>query len=92
MRELLILADALARELDGHTRDIDYCRTKLALPPQVLDPPMLISGNDLCAAGYLAGPQFRDVLIQVRDAQLEGRVTNREQALALAGTLMSPAE
>ena len=47
-------------------------------------PPPLITGDDLTAAGLRPGPVFRRVLDRVYDAQLEQRVTTREQALALA--------
>ena len=88
--ELLWLADAIAREVDGHVRDIDYCRAKLQMPREVLNPPMLISGDDLRAAGYLAGPRFRDVLTRIRDAQLESQIASREEALELARTCSGP--
>jgi poly(A) polymerase len=90
--ELLLLAAAIAREVDGHTRETDYCRAKLQLPADVLNPRMLISGDDLRAAGYRAGPRFREVLTRVRDAQLEAQISNRDEALALARTLLGPAE
>ena len=89
--ELLLLAEAIAREVDGHVRDIDYCRAKLQMPREVLNPPMLISGDDLRAAGYLAGPRFRDVLTRIRDAQLESHIASREEALELARALLGPA-
>ena len=71
--EALTLAEATARAVDGHTDDIEYCRQKLELPRDVLNPHMLINGDDLRAAGFTAGPRFRDVLDRVRDAQLEAR-------------------
>jgi poly(A) polymerase len=88
--ELMMLAETIAREVDGHVCDIDYCRVKLQLPREVLNPPMLISGDDLRAAGYAAGPRFRDVLTHVRDAQLESRIASREEALHLARELLGP--
>ena len=47
-------------------------------------PAPLITGDDLTAAGLTPGPVFKRVLDAVYDAQLEGRVTTHEQALALA--------
>jgi poly(A) polymerase len=47
-------------------------------------PPPLITGDDLTAAGLKPGPVFKRVLDAVYDAQLEDRVTTKEQALALA--------
>ena len=59
-----------------------YTRERLAeLPPEQLRPPPLLTGNDLIAAGYAPGPRFREMLAAVEDAQLEGRLNSREDAL-----------
>jgi poly(A) polymerase len=42
---------------------------------------LLVSGEDLIAAGYKPGPRFKEILSAVEDAQLEGRLQSREQAL-----------
>ena len=42
-----------------------------------------MTGRDLIAAGYQPSPQFKPMLALAEDAQLEGAVTTREQALAL---------
>lgn len=47
-------------------------------------PQPLITGDDLVAAGARPGKGFGGWLDQVYDAQLEGRVTSRDEALALA--------
>lgn len=49
---------------------------------QQLRPPRLISGDDLIAMGYRPGPAFRKILNAVETAQLESRITRREEALA----------
>lgn len=46
-------------------------------------PPRLVTGDDLIARGYRPGPRFKEILEAVLDAQLEGRVRTREEALAL---------
>jgi poly(A) polymerase len=46
-------------------------------------PPRLVSGADLIALGYAPGPRFRQMLDALVDAQLEGTVRTREEALAL---------
>ncbi len=46
-------------------------------------PPLLLTGNDLIAAGYRPGPGFREMLTAAEDAQLEGAVESRDEALAL---------
>lgn len=87
--EALVLAEAVAQVIDHCADDVAYCRTKLELPRNVLHPHMLINGDDLRAAGFSAGPRFRDVLDRVRDAQLEGSISNRDEALQLARHLFT---
>ncbi|MFN4243061.1 MAG: CCA tRNA nucleotidyltransferase [Tepidisphaerales bacterium] len=47
-------------------------------------PPPLLTGDDLAAAGLKPGPLFRRLLDMAYDAQLEGRVGSRGEALTLA--------
>ncbi|HEY3839844.1 MAG TPA: CCA tRNA nucleotidyltransferase [Bryobacteraceae bacterium] len=53
------------------------------LPPEVLKPAPLITGRDLIAAGHRPGPRFGEILTAVEDAQLEGRITSRDDAMEL---------
>lgn len=57
---------------------------ELAATPSGLWPQPFVSGDDLVALGMKPGPRFKEILDGVLDAQLEGRVTNREEALELA--------
>ena len=50
---------------------------------QGVAPTPLITGDDRVAAGYEPGPEFKRVLYEVYDAQLEGRVADRAAALSL---------
>jgi poly(A) polymerase len=52
-----------------------------AIAPDAIRPALLITGGDLIAAGYLPGPRFKEILAQVEDAQLEGRLQSRDSAL-----------
>jgi poly(A) polymerase len=62
----------------------DFCVERLAgLAPAELKPPPLLTGRDLIAAGYRPGPGFSRMLAAVEDAQLEGKVHSREEALDL---------
>jgi poly(A) polymerase len=54
-----------------------------AEPPVELRPAPLLTGDDLIAAGYKPSPQFKPMLALAEDAQLEGSVTTRDEALAL---------
>jgi poly(A) polymerase len=47
-------------------------------------PPPFLTGDDLTGAGFSPGPIFRRILERVYDAQLEGRIADRSQALELA--------
>lgn len=59
-----------------------FTRDKIAqLPPDQVRPSPLITGNDLLAAGYEPGPRFKEILRAVEDAQLEGRIASRQQAM-----------
>jgi len=44
-------------------------------------PPRLITGDDVVALGYAVGPVIGKLLAAVDDERLEGRLTNREEAL-----------
>lgn len=47
-----------------------------------LSPSALLAGEDLIAIGLPPGPAFKTLLDQAYDAQLEGKMTDRDQALA----------
>jgi putative nucleotidyltransferase with HDIG domain len=54
-----------------------------AMPEETVRPAPLVTGRELIAAGYTPGPQFKDMLHAIEDAQLEGVITTRDEALAL---------
>src|SRR5450755_1208945 len=59
-------------------------RARLAeLGEEELRPTPLLTGRDLIEHGYHPGPAFAKMLAAVEDAQLEARVKNKEEALAL---------
>jgi poly(A) polymerase len=53
-------------------------------PEDQLKPPLLINGNDLIEAGFTPGPRFKKILAAVEDAQLEGTLRTKEEALRFA--------
>ncbi len=62
----------------------DFVRQRFeTLPQEQVRPQLLVSGKDLIEAGYRPGPQFAEMLAIAEDAQLEGAVHTREQALTL---------
>lgn len=63
-------------------------RTKVQeLAETGLQPEPLLGGHDLIRLGLTPGPHFSRMLDQVYDAQLEGRIGKRGEALELVGRL-----
>jgi poly(A) polymerase len=52
-------------------------------PQEQIKPTPLLRGNDLIAAGYTPGPIFAQILQLVEDAQLEGSIQSRAEAVRL---------
>jgi len=75
----------------GSHRDLalyNFAQEKLhTLPAEQIRPVPLLTGDDLIAAGYPPGPAFKKWLTAAEDAQLEGAIHNKEEALALVKTL-----
>ncbi len=62
----------------------EFVREKLqTTPPEQIRPEPLLTGQDLIELGYPPGPRFKEILTAVEDAQLEGRLRNREEAVEL---------
>jgi poly(A) polymerase len=49
-------------------------------PPEHINPPKLLTGDDLQEMGYQPGPLFSEILRSLEDAQLEGEIETQEQA------------
>lgn len=65
----------------------EFAKEKLSsTPEQEIRPAPLINGRDLIENGWKPGPQFRTVLQAVEDAQLEGLLHTREEALSFVET------
>jgi poly(A) polymerase len=51
--------------------------------------PRLLTGHDLAnVLGLMPGPRFKQLLTAVEEAQWEGRVTSREEALEVVRGLL----
>ena len=82
IEELLELArlDALASNKD--LTYYDFCRQRLTeLGAAALKPPPLLRGRDLLDLGFAPGPLFRRILDAVAEAQLDGLLQTRDQAI-----------
>ncbi|MDE3169282.1 MAG: CCA tRNA nucleotidyltransferase [Acidobacteriota bacterium] len=72
----------------GHLENYEFVRQYLRVtPPEQVRPPRLISGNDLIALGLRPSPSFKTLLDAVEEAQLNGGLETREQALDLVKDL-----
>ena len=53
-------------------------------PPEQVRPPRLLTGEDLQTLGHPPGPNFKVILTLLEDAQLDGRVKTKEDAVRFA--------
>ena len=84
--ELLALHAAIAGPDDAA---LAFCRERFAWPAEQLNPPPLVDGADLIAHGLAPGPDFSRLLDIVRDAQIEGQINTRTEALALVDRILA---
>ncbi len=69
----------------------DFAQEKFhSLPAEQIRPAPLITGDDLIAAGYKPGPQFKEFLTAVEDAQLDGKISTKEEAMELVKEKSKP--
>lgn len=92
-RRRFLRQDCFAHLLELHRADCmgchgkldlyEYCRAQLALLGEdQLRPPRLLSGRDLLDMGLEPGPLLGRILRRLEDAQLEGEIESRDEALA----------
>lgn len=66
----------------GSLRMYDFVRQRLQeSTEEEIRPAPLVDGEDLIQLGYKPGPGFREMLSSVEDAQLEGSLRTKEEAL-----------
>ncbi len=82
--ELIALLESITELQDPA---LAFCRERLAWPAERLNPKPLLDGGDLIRHGLPPGPEFSALLEQVRDAELNGLVATRDEALALVDRL-----
>lgn len=79
---VLHLADCLASH--GSTEAYDFVMKKFEeLKDEEIKPEPLLGGKELIEMGYSPGPLFKEILNLVEEAQLEGEITSRSEALEL---------
>ena len=75
----------------GSLEMYNFVRKFLAeTPPEAVRPPKLVTGDDLRDMGLVPGPRFKEILLAVEEAQLEGRLSDRESALQFARAMSRP--
>jgi len=93
IHELLALhrADALA---SGKTIEhVEYTEHLLReWTPEDLNPDVFVTGHDLIHLGVLPAPLYKRLLDAVREAQLDGTIKTRQEALELLHRLMNEVE
>lgn len=68
----------------GNLQNYEYTRDFIrSTPPEEVRPPRLLTGDDLKAMGFAPGPAFSEILDAVENAQLDGKIADRSQAIRL---------
>ena len=86
--------DCRASSLDmtGHLENYYFAKERFeAMPEEQVRPEPLLTGRELIAAGYSPGPAFKQMLLAVEEAQLEGTIATAEEAMALVRAQLPPA-
>lgn len=82
-----VRGDTTASEPSNQCEPLDlqstasWLKNRMELSATELDPPPLLSGADLIAAGMQPGPQFRELIELARRLQLDGVLVDRPAAL-----------
>lgn len=83
IEELLELGRVEALARGGDLSAITFCEEYLEqIPAAEINPPPLLTGADLIALGLTPGPQFKRLLDTLRDAQLNGEIATKDEAIA----------
>jgi len=80
---LRMLAPARFASMPDGARRLEALEARLrSIPPEAVQPPPLVTGEDLLARGVAPGPVYREVLEVLYVRQLNEELTGREAALA----------
>ena len=75
----------------GSLENYEFVKERLgSYEPEEIRPVRIISGHDLLAMGFKQGPIFKTIMVDLEDRQLEGVITDREQALKYVAEAYSP--
>jgi poly(A) polymerase len=59
-------------------------------PADQVRPPRLVTGDDLIRMGFRPGPSFKQILDSVEEAQLNGKLPTRDEALEYVKQSFNP--
>lgn len=91
--DLLALHQAQAMAAGCSLDAVAYCAERLRTwTEEELNPLPLVTGDDLKEAGLPPGPKFKEILTHLREAQLNGELFTRGQALARLRELVHQAQ
>ena len=66
----------------GDISNYEFLRQKQReIPRDEVKPGPLLSGKDLIGLGHVPGPNFKKILAEAYDAQLEGKISTREESI-----------
>lgn len=90
---LLMLCQAVWQEASGGIQRAERFRARAAdVSPDAVQPPPLVTGDDLLARGVPAGPRYGELLERLYTLQLDERLADRPAALAELDKLISENE
>ena len=79
-----------ASSAHGDLRLYDFAKQQYeSAPPDTIKPALFLTGRDLIDAGLKPGPRFKLLLEQIEDAQLEGRIATKAEAINLLRDLLA---
>jgi poly(A) polymerase len=90
IRELLALHRADAKATGTPVDHVGYCEALLAQwSERDLNPPPLLTGHDLAGMGIEQGPSYKRLLDAVREAQLDGTIQTKAEAMELVNRTLA---
>jgi poly(A) polymerase len=82
IEELLIFHRVYSLACDKSPEHVEFCEKILwETPPEVLNPIPFVTGDDLITLGMIPGKEFKRLLDAAREAQLDGLVKEKQQAI-----------
>jgi tRNA nucleotidyltransferase/poly(A) polymerase len=91
-QHLLTFLHATHRSSGQHTKTRDRLHQATKRRQELvtdIKKPQLLRGRDLESLGVMPGPKYRKILAKIRDAQLDGHVSDHDEAMNYARNLLA---